>query len=242
MTRPASQTADAGGSGAEAGNREAATRTTTARAGAPGPLLAMIDALEPEAMREVALLLDTRLTPLVSAEERRFRELGFLAEILDVPDARDPRSPRTTPTRYYYDEHKPPGAPQAQRLCERYGSWTKACRAARGLIGTEPGARAWTHGFTGKRKPPKYTRDEVIRAVLKCAAMIGRIPSSHAYYTWAARERGRAKQTGKTVRYPAQRSVERFFKSWSAVRQAAEAPLVSESLMDWTVRSSQQAS
>ena len=43
---------------------------------------------------------------------------------------------------------------------------------------------------------------------------------SAAYYTWAAGERRRAKQTGKTVRYPAQASVERFFNSWNEVREA----------------------
>lgn len=131
---------------------------------APLPLLAMIDALEPVAVREVALILEARLTPIQTAEERRQEELGYLASILSLPEARDPSSPRATPLRDYYDEHRPASAPQSQRLCERYGSWTKACRAARGLIDPESRARAWTHGFTGKRKPPPYTRDEVVLA------------------------------------------------------------------------------
>jgi len=41
--------------------------------------------------------------------------------------------------------------------------------------------------------PRPYERDEIVRAVLKCAVAIGRMPSSNAYYEWAARERRRAK-------------------------------------------------
>jgi hypothetical protein len=147
---------------------------------APPSLLAMVDALDPEAVREIFLLLSARLSPPPDPATYRREELSFLADILDLPEARDQESQRATPMRSYYDENKPPEAPNRQRLTDNYGSWTKACRAARGLIGAEPAARAWSHGFTGKRKPPDYTKDEIALAVLRCAAALGRMPSSIA--------------------------------------------------------------
>lgn len=106
-------------------------------------------------------------------------------------------------------------------------SWTKACRAAAGLLDPDSTAKPWAHGRTGKRAAPRYTRDEVVRAVIACAAAIGRMPSSHAYYTWAAEQRRRAKKTDAVARYPSQRTVEHHFGYWAQVAGAVEEALSS---------------
>jgi hypothetical protein len=62
---------------------------------------------------------------------------------------------------------------------------------------------------------------------MACAAAIGRMPSSHAYYTWAAEQRRRAKKTGAAARYPAQRTVEHHIGYWGDVRNAVEEALSS---------------
>lgn len=194
----------------------------TSEAGTPPALNAMLDELDEPAIKQLALLLEVKLSDEFepfAPRDGEGSELGFLAQLLDDPEAQGSSAARTTPLRSHYDRVKPPEAPKSQTLCQRYGSWTKACRAAEALRAEVLSARPWAHGFAGKRRPRPYERDEVIRAVLKCAIAIDRIPTSNAYYTWAARERRRAKQTGKTVRYPAQASVERFFHSWGAVRE-----------------------
>lgn len=188
----------------------------------PPALLAMVDALKPDPVREISVLLEARLCPPPAAATHRFDELGFLADMITDADAYDAGSPRSTPKRDYYDMNKPPEAPNSQRLCERYGTWTKACRAASTLLGApacggRSKARAWSHGFGGGRRPADYTRDEVILAVLRCAAAISRMPSSHAYFTWAARRRREAKLKGASHRLPAPNSVYRHFASWEAV-------------------------
>lgn len=196
----------------------------------PPPLLAMVDALDPDAVREIKTLLEVRLFPVADPSQYRQEELGFLASIMELPEAFDQNSPRATPKRDYYDKHKPTSAPNSQRLTDNYGSWTKACRAARGLTGAigapaEPRARAWTHGYTGKRKPADYTRDEIVRAVLHCATAINRIPSSHAYFSWAARRRREAKLKGAPHRLPSTPTVYRHFDSWEAVTKAVQIAL-----------------
>lgn len=189
----------------------------------PGSLLAMIGALEVDAVRELELVLEARLAaPVETGGERREAELGFLASLLGLPEAMDPGSPRTTPRQSWYDEHRPSDAPSGRRLCRRYGSWAKACRAAEGLSHPGSGARPWAHARTGKRAAPRYTRDEVVRAVITCAAALGRMPSSHAYYTWAAERRRRAKETGAVARYPSQLTVEHHVGHWAEVTRAVE--------------------
>jgi hypothetical protein len=186
----------------------------------------MVDALEIDAVRELELVLGARLAvPPPAPAERHETELGFLASILALPEAMDPTSPRSTPRQSWYDEHRPPGSPSGRRLCKVYKSWTKACRAAGGHVDPASGAKSWTHGRSGKRAAPRYTRKEVVRAVIACAAAIGRMPSSHAYYMWAAEQRRRAKKTGAAARYPAQRTVEHHVGGWAEVRRAVEEAL-----------------
>jgi hypothetical protein len=188
-------------------------------------MLAMIDALERDTIDELVIVLGARLAPGKTPVERRGHQLDFLASVLDLPEAMDPRSPRKTPRQSWYDKNRPAGAPSGRRLCSQYGSWTKACTAAAGHLDPASGAKPWTHGRTGKRAAPRYTRDEVVRAVITCAAVIGRMPSSHAYYTWAAEQRRRAKKTGAAARYPAQRRVEHHVGGWGDVRRAVEEAL-----------------
>lgn len=110
------------------------------------------------------------------------------------------------------------------------GSWRKACAAAASLKlpgGTKGAARPWSSKHRGGYRGPKFTRQEVIDAVLQCAAAVDRIPSSNVYYDWSARERRKARERGGHLpRLPAQASVERHFKSWREVRAAVEEQLV----------------
>lgn len=212
-----------------------------AHAVVPGSLIAMIGALELDAVSELELVLAVRLA--VPAE-RRESELGFLAAILGLPEAMGPSSARATPLQSYYDDHRPESSPSGRRLCPNYGSWTKACRAAGGFADPASGAKPWTHGETGGRAAPRYTREEVVGAVGACAAAIGRMPSSHAYYTWAAEQRRRAKKTGAVARYPSQRTVKHHVGGWAEVtRPVEEAPVTPGGWEDGCVaRRSTQAS
>lgn len=189
--------------------------------GVPSSLLAMVDALDVDGIRELELVLEVLLAaPVDAPSERRETELGFLASLLELPEAMGRNSARSTPLQSFYDEHRPTGSPSGRRLGKRYGTWTKACRAARGYLDPELGAKPWTHDNVGRRATPHYDRDEVVRAVIACGAAIGRMPSSHAYYTWAAEQRRRAKKTGAVARYPAQRTVEDHVGYWAEVTRA----------------------
>lgn len=201
------------------------------RTAVPRSLLAMIDSLAVEGVRELELVLGVRLSaPTGAPVAWRESELGFLASILGLPEATGSSSARETPLQSYYDEHRPTGSPSGRRLCRRYGSWTKACRAAGGVIDPASRVKSWAHGRTGKRVAPRYTRDEVVGAVISCAAAIGRMPSSHAYYTWAAEQRRRAKKTGAFARYPSQRTVVHHVGGWAQVTRAVEEALSSRAV------------
>lgn len=193
-------------------------------AAAPAPLLAMLDALSIPALREIERLLNARLSVEITPAEEREDKLAVLMRLQQTHGRR--------PERIIYDEVRPPGSTSSRRLVDIYGSWTKACRAA----ATEQerrGAplpphylnplRPWANPSRDERRPPSYTVEEVIRAVIACADEIGRIPTSNAYYDWAAQKRRRARQLGApTPRVPTQRSVERHFSSWQEVREALE--------------------
>lgn len=187
-------------------------------------LRAMIDTLPREALLELEAALASDLSPAPTASEARSQELGQVAAML----AELPVSARRL-TRSTYDRQRTPEAPSSSTLVNRYGSWVRVRRAARALTdgdySTTGTARAWATPTRGRRRPPDYTRGEVIRAVRRCAAAIGRPVdqlTSSAYYEWVAAERRRARERGaEPPRLPTQRSVERYFKSWASLRANA---------------------
>ncbi len=175
-------------------------------------------------MRAVAL----KLSPIPTASDRREEELGLLHSMLEeagCTEAGIRRIPRID-----YDARRSPPSPPSKVLVERYGSWLRACQAAAGLRapkGEQAGRRPWSIRTLGNRRPPAYTRDEVLDAVRRCAVAVDRIPSSNVYYRWAAYWHRRAREEGAAPpRLPAQRSVERHFNSWSEVRAVVEAALL----------------
>lgn len=198
-------------------------------AAAPVSLLAMLDALSPPALREIERLLNARLYVEITPAEERGDKLALLMRLQQTHGRR--------PDRIVYDEIRPPGSTSSRRLVDIYGSWTKACRAA----ATEQDLRAaplpphylkplrpWANPSRDERRPPSYTVEEIIRAVIACAGEIGRIPTSNAYYDWAAQKRRRARQLGAPPpRIPTQRSVERHFSSWDEVWVAVKKRLSS---------------
>lgn len=160
----------------------------------------MIDKLPAESIEELARSLHARLNPPPSAAERRVRELGFLAQLLDEL----PQYPGQMPyvARRVYDERRKlnePSAPPSARLQERFGSWARACNAAWGLRGDgrSIGDRdAWAR----PRRGEPYRLDEAEASIRLCAAALGHVPSSKEYHQWVIARRARARTTGESVR------------------------------------------
>lgn len=197
--------------------------------GLPGSLIAMLDELEPEQLQRIQLVLRARLRPAPTRREERDHELGALHAMLAAAGLLEDPRPRFS--RELYDRDRPKGAPRAATLVHRYSSWFKACQAATSLNvagGTKGAARPWASKHRGGTRGPAFTPEEVIEAVLRCAAAVDRIPSSNVYYDWSARERRKARERGGHLpRLPAQGSVERHFKSWTEVRTAVQRALIS---------------
>lgn len=197
---------------------------------APAPLLAMLERLSPAALAQLERVLGARLHVALTPAEERESKLFFLIE-LQCEHGR-------TPQRQLYDRLKPAGAARSQTLVETHGSWVRACRAAtaeRERLGhdveehyLEP-LQPWKNPTRGRRRPPDYTDEEIIDAVIACAGEINRIPTSNAYYSWAAdkRRRARANRSAPPLRIPTQRTIDRHFRGWDQVREATLERLVS---------------
>lgn len=194
---------------------------------------AMIDIMPGPAADQVAAALHAAVcegSPEVRLAQRE-HALGFLAGMIGEEmgvrarsDRRPPRVPRAS-----YDRGRPESAPTSHKLVRAHGSWIKACRAASAL-GPEsdrdasPG-KPWPTPSLGRRRNPSYSREEIIAAVAEVAGSLGCKPgelSSHGYYTYVDEGRKRARSTGAPppARWPTQRSIERFFKSWRSVLAA----------------------
>lgn len=201
--------------------------------GHDGPLRAieaMFFVLPTAAARELERAMRACLAaPQPSLHKRREAELGYLAMLVaedlaerDPGDRRPPRIPRKD-----YEASRPVEAASSAALVKRFGSWVEACRAAAALErkGREAGGgKPWQTPSIGGRRGRNYTREEVIDGVIEVARKLGRDPhqlTSTAYYRYVAEMRRRAKAKGaSTPRWATQRSVERFFNSWSEVRRA----------------------
>lgn len=190
----------------------------------PASLLAMLDQVDADSLQRLYKVLAVTLKPPPKPRQKHEDELGALHAMLmaaGVVESGQPRIPRRR-----YDAERPGGAPKSARLVERYGSWFKACRAAAGLnvpAGTEGAPRPWSAPQRTQGRGPRFTREEVIEAVVQCAAAAGRVPSSNVYYAWSAKQRKSARHRGATLpRLPAQRSVERHFRCWGEVRAAVQ--------------------
>lgn len=164
------------------------------------PLRAMIGCLSPPARKELARVLHAKLNRPVSPAERRVRELGLLARVLDEV----PQPPERLPyvERKLYDarrEETGRAALSSSTLADRFGSWKQACRAAWGLLrdGRSVGDRdPWA-------RPPRgapYTIEEARATLHECARALGRVPTSHEFHMWVMERRSRARQTGEAAR------------------------------------------
>lgn len=182
----------------------------------------MLEALSPAGFREIERLLNARLHVELTRADEREDKLGLLIDLQ--------RNHGRLPERALYDETRPPGGTMSRTLVKIYGTWTKACRAAateaeqRGIdleASYLKPLRPWANPTRTERRPSDYTREEILRAVIACVGEIGRIPTSNAYYDWAAQERRRARNVSAPIpRIPTQRSVERHFNGWDEVRAA----------------------
>ncbi len=207
------------------------------------PVVAMIEQLSRELRARIAGALEATIEPEVTPAARRGSRLEHLAEMVlereaersrsAATEARRPRRSGKLVDRKEYDRGRPTGALSSRALVNEFGSWRDACQAALSWTRSDqagirsPGRRPWASSTRGRRRPPTYTRAEVLAAVRLCADALGRDPlelSSHAYYTWAARQRRLARRRGaEPPRLPAQRSVERHFPNgWATVREALE--------------------
>lgn len=189
---------------------------------APHALLAMLNALDEATIEQIERVLNSELNAPTRPAEERERLLGALIARRAELGA--------SPARADYDQHRPEGSAPSHVLVKTFGSWVRACRAAATEeaqgAGEQPARplRPWPNPTRGRRRPADYTREEILRAVLRCAEVIGRIPTSNAYYGWVARQRRHARESGaETPRLPTQRSVERHFKGWGRVLETVEA-------------------
>jgi len=165
---------------------------------------AMIEVAPPIAQLEIARALQARLNEPKTAAARRIAELGLLAACLEDEEQDPERLPRIKAD--MYDEKRngsAPGAPSAETLARRYGSWKRACYAAYGLrldgSKAAPG-KPWPTGTPFKLSQLAYDRDECIASVRACAQSIGRRPTSSAYAKWRSNRLARARTIGEEMR------------------------------------------
>lgn len=183
---------------------------------AAAPVIAMLEALEREALAELEHALSLRLERRLTAAERRWAELGALATLLTglppEPDGRTPRLARET-----YEQHRElhaPDAPDYRTLVERYGSWVRVCRAAHGLLpdGRYLGAgQPWASPARGRKKVAEYTTEELHEAIRRCALELGHIPGSGDYKSWSSEKKLRARKTGARLRIPDMKVLYRLY-------------------------------
>lgn len=185
-------------------------------------VVAMACALEPTAVAELERALAAKLRPTTTKlADRRRDELGLLSELVRGWDGIG----RTPAKRTLYDQLRGSEDPPSRTLIRKHGSWVDACLAALAAqpgVATEEKRQPWATARIGQPRPANYTREEVVEAFLECWRAIGREPSSNTYYSWAAERRRRARACGALLpRLPTQRSLERHFKRWSLLREAA---------------------
>lgn len=165
----------------------------------------MLRRVDPDGRERLARALHQQLNAPTSAAESRVAELGFLARLLEEELQPPDRLPYVD--RKVYSERRPreaPAAPSAQWLCERFGSWRRACFAAWGLL--EDGRRrSGTYEprlAPGRGRPARFTAEESVDAVRECANALGYIPSSWDYHRWRLARVRRAKAHGRDLRLP----------------------------------------
>jgi hypothetical protein len=197
-------------------------------------LRAMFAKLSPETLETLEQALAIALTPVPTASERTWATLGSLAEMLKerFPEGRTARALPRVP-REEYDAERAPGAPSSAALVTRFGAWSETLGAAAGLLGWDSGRRAWANPTRGRRRPPDYSRAEVVAGVLHCGERITRlgldgvvrdgVPSSSAYLKWVNRERARLRQLGaEPPRLALYQTIRRLFPGgWAEVRAEA---------------------
>ena len=135
------------------------------------------------------------LEPVTSPAERRAVRLGPLGDLISQAATEYRRSPRLI-DRDEYDRARPADAPLSRALVEEFGSWHAACQAALTHRRSEQagvpagGRRPWANPTRGRRRPPTYSRAEVLDAVRRTARALDREPvdvSSYAYYSFGSK-------------------------------------------------------
>jgi hypothetical protein len=180
----------------------------------------MLAQLDDAARRELLHRLLVIVNPDESAAQRRAKELGPLASMLNGQPPSNGLEFRLI-ERQAYDNQKPASALAAQTLVRRYGSWPAVCSRAYQLRpdGTYDRKRRrwrlnqpWPQWVRGRHMPPPYSRDEVLAAIRACAESLGRPPSGTAYVHWSAQKRRRARGYGIFLRLPSMDAILRHFR------------------------------
>jgi predicted RNA-binding Zn ribbon-like protein len=181
-------------------------------------VLAMLETLDALALAELERALRLRLTPALTAAERRVDELGFLARLLDELPATTRSNGIPQLDRAAYESRQPleaPDAPTAKTLVANHGSWQRVCRAAFGLLPdgrTRAKVSPWASTTRGKPRTLKYTREEARSAIRSCADSLGRLPDASAYQRWSTETKRLARERGAEVpRLPSLRAIYRHY-------------------------------
>lgn len=165
-------------------------------------LRAMLFLLPLEQKELLARRLHDQLYRPATAREHRLAELGYLAWLLDETPQPPDRLPlierRSYEARRFRDC---PTAPRAAALVHRYGSWSRACWAAWGLL--PDGRNAWGgQPWWSNRPANSYGAEDCVRAVKACALSLDRLPTSTDYQTWARARRRASRNRGRQNEEP----------------------------------------
>lgn len=214
----------------------------------PDVVRCMLDTLSPSARAELARALQLSLHRESPTVERRLRELGPLAAMLNAEAIARQIAPRPRQgTAWYdeltrapggglrdafpvvpanvYDQQRPAGALSSEQITAMFGgSWRFACRSVWGL---QPDGRyagpgqPWDNAVRGRPRH-RYTDDECLDAIRACARRFRRAPTSNLYIAWSNAERRRARLSGaQPSRLPTYESFRQRWGGWPKALAAA---------------------
>lgn len=182
-------------------------------------IAAVIPSLPSDEVADLGRLIQRLLTTM-DHREKRYARLGLLVRIVSERTAE-------VPTVADYDDLREAGRdrgegwPSHTALCNAYGGWVNAVRAAMRLVWEGSSAQT-PHSNHHRKFELAYSREEAVEAFLDCRDVLVCWPSEYEYDDWRLLGRELARRAGKPApRHPSTPVWKRLFGSWAEFEKAA---------------------